>query len=364
MQVVVLIGGFATRLYPLSYTTPKVFLPIANEMFIDRLINWFEENGVTDVVFAINNFASSISDYLEKIASENKINIKIKIETIPLGSGGALQNCRDLLDNNFILLNGDILTNLNLNKLLSFHNLSNSFVTATVSEVKETIHYGILDLIEGDRAIGWQEKPLPKDAKSNWGNVGAWVINSKILDYIPKNKFVSLEKEVFPILFKEKVPFYGYKFNGYWKDIGTIDKYKQANYDLISQENMNRLINGVEVEKGFWIEENVVLEKDIIIKPPVIIGKNNHIHSGSVLLGPTIIGADCKLGPNIKICGSILWDKTCVDNNTLIYNSVIASSIIGKECEINNNCVISLNSIINNETKLHCGTIIGPNSII
>jgi NDP-sugar pyrophosphorylase family protein len=137
MKAVVLIGGLGTRLRPLTYASPKSLLPIANVPFFERLVEWFGRHGVTGMVLALSNLAAPILDFVDSLDGGHGIEICARVETSPLGSGGALKNCADLLDETFILFNGDILTDLDLSELVSFHRARGAVVTATVNEVDD-----------------------------------------------------------------------------------------------------------------------------------------------------------------------------------------------------------------------------------
>src|SRR5262245_18659793 len=234
MKAVILIGGLGTRLRPLTYTTPKSLLPIANLAFFERLVEWFGRHGVTELVLALSNLAAPILDFVDSLGDGHGLRIVSRVETSPLGSGGALKNCADLLDGTFILFNGDILTDLDLTELVAFHRASGALVTATVNEVDDPSHYGILHLDAASRVLTWQEKPRREEALSRWGNVGAWVMEPAVLDHIPVAQVVSIERDTFPLVLARGLPFYGFQFAGYWKDIGTVDKYVQANRDLLT----------------------------------------------------------------------------------------------------------------------------------
>ena len=364
MQAIILIGGFGTRLYPLTYTTPKSLLPIANVPFLSALLHWLKRNGVSEVIFAVSHLAPTVINFLKTHHADPGMPVTIRMETEPLGSGGALKNCEDLIKGKFILFNGDILTDLDLRALMSFHESSKAVVTTTVSHVTDTTQYGILDLDEAGRARGWQEKPGLQEARSRWGNVGAWAMTPEILRFIPARHFVSLEKGTFPILFKEGVPFFGYRFAGYWKDIGNIERYVQANRDLLQGKVRGTALPGREIQKGIWVDASAVIAPDVKFHPPVVIGKGCRIAGGVEVAGPTAIGDNCEIEGAAKIASSILWPSSKIGQDARVSNAIVACARIEADCVVNDGSVICPETTVGRGSVLPSGTIIGPGSIL
>ncbi len=362
MQVVMLIGGLGTRLYPFTYTTPKSLLPIANRRFLELECEWLHANGATDVVLAVSHFASAIIEFLQQTKVARGFNVKIRMEDRPLGSGGALKNCADILQDDFLLLNGDILMDMDLGGLLEFHRNAGAMVTATVSKVEDTRRWGILDIQDDDRVLGWQEKPESADAKSLWGNVGAWAISRKILDIIPEDRFVSLEKETFPLLFEKKQPFFGHRFSGYWKDIGTLENYVQANRDLLAGALKGVKPKGRESTPGVWIDETAQVDDQVDLVAPVVIGGDCRIGHGSRITGPSVIGQGVKVGIEAKIKSSIVWANAQIGDHAQIDDAVVGEARIGSNGALGTGCAVASNSLIEEGVKLPAGTVLGPAS--
>lgn len=364
MQAIVLIGGYGTRLYPLTYTIPKVLLPLANVPFLTILLEWLKRHRVSQAIFAVSHLAPAILNFLNTHHSQSGLPFVVRPETEPLGSGGALKNCEDLIKGKFILLNGDILTDLDLEGLMSFHESSKAVVTTTVSYVSDTTQYGILDLDESGRAHNWQEKPSPQEAKSHWGNVGAWAMSPEILDFIPRGRFVSLEKEIFPDMFKKGVPFFGYRFDGYWKDLGTTLRYIEANRDLLNGHIRGIAPPGRQIQQGIWVDESAFIAPDVKVTPPVVIGRNCRIAGSVEIKGPTVIGANSEIAPNVRVISSIIWQSSKIEEYAEIRSSIVASARIQRECVINEDSVICPDSVVGRGVILPRGTLLGPGSIL
>lgn len=362
MQAIILIGGLGTRLYPFTYTVPKSLLPIGNRPFLGLECQWLRANGVSEVVFAVSHFAQAILQYLQTDHVADGFDVKVRMEEQPLGSGGALKNCADILRDDFLLLNGDILMDMDLGKLLASHRGSGAMVTATVSRIDDTRRWGILDIQDDDRALGWQEKPAPAEAKSLWGNVGAWAMSRAILDYIPEGRFVSLEKETFPLLFEKGLPFFGHRFSGYWKDIGTLDHYVQANRDLLAGVIRGLRPGGRETSKGLWIDDSAQVADDAVLTPPVVLGPDCRVERGAHILGPTVIGSGVQVGAEARIESSIMWPDVRVGDRVTMRDCVIGEAEIGPDCVLGAGCSIASNTVVAQGMHVPAGTVFGPGS--
>jgi NDP-sugar pyrophosphorylase family protein len=364
MQVVILVGGLGTRLRPLTYTTPKSLLPIADVRFLELECQWLRANGASDVVLAVSHFATAIVDFLKKCEAAHGLGIKIRTEEEPLGSGGALKNCADVLQDDFVLLNGDILTDLDLSKLVEFHRKCDAVVTATVSEVEDPRHWGILDVQEDGRTLGWQEKPTKEEAKSSWGNVGAWAMSKELIELIPEGCFVSLEKETFPMIFQRGMPFYAFRFPGYWMDIGTVEKYVQANRDLLMGAVRGLTPNGRVKEKGVWIDDSARVAADARFAPPVVVGPGSLVGTGTQVYGPTVVGSGARIGAGAEIRSTIVWPQASISDGVKACDSVIGEAHIGADCTLGPGCTIAANSVVAAGTDLPADTVLGPGSRI
>jgi mannose-1-phosphate guanylyltransferase len=348
MQVIVLIGGQGTRLYPLTYATPKVGLPIANRPFLEHMLGWFERNGVSQVVFTVHNLEREIRQALEKLGPSS-LDIVVRSETRPLGSGGALKNCADLAADQFLLLNGDILTDLDLSDVFRQHRTKDALITVAVAPVDEPWHYGIIDAAADGSVREWQEKPDRTSAKSNLANVGAWAMSKRVLDLIPEGRFVSLEKEIFPAALDRGVAFFAYRFDGYWKDIGTVDKYVDANLDLMAGK-----------VRGYTAPVEQSTEARVSGK--VIVGKGCDVHPSAVIEGPTTIGDGVAVGKDARVRASIVWSGSRIGDGASIVKSVIAGAEIGARAVVAEDCVIAQGSVVGAGQILAPKTLLGPRS--
>jgi mannose-1-phosphate guanylyltransferase len=363
MKAIVLVGGYGTRMYPLSFSLPKALLPIANNAFVDYVINWLGKQDVSEIILSMYHMPNHLQEYIEGMVGKIDTKIKFSVEPSPLGSGGALLYNKKYVDDTFILLNGDILTDMSIRELVNFHKSNGAKITATLNEVDDPRHWGIVELDSQDRALSWQEKPAPEEARSNWGNVGVWIFEPEIIDTIPAGRPVSLEKEIFPKLIAEGVPFYGYKYRGYWKDIGTPDKYHQANRDALNKTLSNVLHENknTKVDDSVFVGSSASLDNSVKFFGPVVIGENCQIEKNVVIKGPVVIGNHCKISEGCEISDSVIWDNVILGKGVVAQRAIIGHrTIIEESCYLGEGAVISPDCHIG--VSLSKGTRIGPGS--
>jgi mannose-1-phosphate guanylyltransferase len=292
-----------------------------------------KKHGIKEVILSICHMPEKVKKI---IGNGKKYGLKIFYvqEEKPLGTGGAIKNAEKYLTEDTIIMNGDVLTDVNLQKLTDFHYRIKSTATIMLNEVSDPSAYGLVQTT-GNKITRFIEKPAWADIKEKWINAGIYIFNKRVLNYIPAGKNVSLEREVFPGLISGGEILAGYKSKSYWIDIGKIDKYKQANFDLLEGRFRNGMSGRKNYKKGIVMGKNVRLDKGASLRGPVVFGDNCEIGKGRY--EPLIIiGNGCKIKDNVFIEKSIIWDDVNVGENVTIKNS-----IIGRECTIQDNSVLN-----------------------
>jgi mannose-1-phosphate guanylyltransferase len=329
MEAIILAGGFGTRLRPLTYTRAKSLLPILNKPMIVHLIDILPED-VDTVILAVNYKR----DQIEKYFKENDCRKKIIVndEPKPLGTGGATKFSEKLITGRFLVLNADIICSLNLKDMIKFHEKNNAMTTISLWPVENVSEFGVADVKENGNIVGFVEKPKPEDAPSEFINAGAYCLEPEVLDYIDTDRLVSMEKEIFPRIIKDTGRFFGFKFEGYWMDIGRISSYIDVHKFLLKRDK-------IEICQGENCEINGIL-KESCIGRNVIIGKNSKLDStivyNNVVIGNNVNLTNCIVGENCKIGGfsdfknSVLGDNEITEEQTILDNKIVWSQPIPK----------------------------------
>jgi NDP-sugar pyrophosphorylase family protein len=322
MEAIILAGGFGTRLRPLTYTRAKSLLPILNKPMIIHLIDLLPSE-VDKVILAVNYRKDQIEEYFNKHDCGKEI--IINDEKTPLGTGGATKFAEKHITGRFLVLNSDIICSLNINEMINFHKKNNSATTISLWHVKNVTEFGVADVQKDGKIIGFVEKPKLEDAPSDLINAGAYLLEPLVLDYIQKDRLVSMEKEIFPQIIKDTDMFYGFKFKGYWMDIGRISSYLEINRFLLDKKNLefckgfNCKINGV--LKKSTIGKNVQIGDKSDIKESIIF--NNAKIGNNVVLSNCVIGENSKVYNNCKLKYVIVGDNEKIQEKTNLENTII-----------------------------------------
>jgi len=228
MKSIILAGGLGTRLRPLTNTTPKPLLPIKGIPTMQHAIENLKKHGIKDIILAVSFHADKIKEYFGD-GSKFGVNISYSIENEPLGTGGAVRLAAKDIKENFILLWGDNLIDLDISRLISSHKKNNAKITMTLTPREDVEHFGVAKL-DGEKILHFVEKPKREEAPSNLINAGAFVINPEALNILPEGKS-NIERECFELLAKQGVV-YAYSHPGQWFPTDTLEKYKKADEEF------------------------------------------------------------------------------------------------------------------------------------
>lgn len=332
MQALVLVGGYGTRLRPLTYYIPKAMVPIANIPFIDRMMRYLKANGVEHAILTLCYLPEQIRKYFE----EHNCGVKIDLvfEQQPLGTGGAIKNAEHLLDDEFLVFNGDILTTIDLKTLVAFHREHDALVTIALTPVDNPSLYGVVIADSDGRIQEFVEKPPISHTPSNLINAGIYVYRKDVLSRIPPRVEYSVERQLYPNLLKEGARMFAISFpNDYWIDIGSIDKYMMANFDAIDGK-IGIEIGAEMVSDGVWIEFGAKVSEKVDILPPILIGSGTIIENGACIGPYAIIGRNVSVGFRTKIERAIIWDGCNIGAN-----AHVKETILGFDCKVEDNAI-------------------------
>ncbi|MCL1970558.1 MAG: NDP-sugar synthase [Candidatus Bathyarchaeota archaeon] len=336
----ILAGGFATRLRPLSCSRPKTLFPIVNKPLLQGIFEELASSDVEEVVLAVN----ALTQFHIKQQKLSKCGLKIRYvidpPKTPLGTAGSIKNAEKLVghDKSFIVLNGDILTSIDYKQLFNVHVNADALATIALCKVDNPCRYGVAELEEGNRIKRFIEKPAEGQAPTNLINAGVYVLSPKVFDYIPERGYCSIEHEIFPVLAKEHRLF-GHMFNGLWMDIGKPEDYLLTNkfiLDRLALANELKTFKKAKVEMPIAVDTHVVVGKRTVIGPYVTLGKN------------------VVIGDNVQICNSIIFSDVKIGNNTIVDGAIIGEgAIVGENVHVNKRCIIADQAKIRDNVSLN-----------
>ena len=345
LKGLILAGGFATRLRPLSCSKPKLLFPLVGVPLIDRMVEWFARGGVTDVILAVNH----LSDKLRIEVARKKLAAKtvLSVEETPLGTGGPISFARAELCKNELLIvaNGDVISDIDLRGLIAEHTQSGAEATVALVSVDDTRPFGLANLDSSNRVIQFVEKSGEIRGRG-WINAGVYVLNPRVIAMIPDSRPVSLEREIFPVLAGQG-KMNGWKHEGFWYDIGKIPDYVTANRELLRRaeyqnaEEPGRKMQNVEVTK------------------PYFSGKECTFGSGAKIGPNAILSERVSVGRSATIREAIVFEQT-----TLGENCFVEDAIVGEGVTVGRDARIERGSIIAGQVIVPDGAVIRPGSIV
>ncbi len=319
MKALIIAGGFGTRMRPLTYTQPKHLLPIANKPHIEHVFGHLQKHGINECVLLTSYLADAFEETVRN-AKERGMSVEVAHEETPLGTAGALKNAESLLGRGtFLAMNGDVLTEANLSGLIRFHRDRGAEATILLTPVDDPTQFGIVPTDDSGRVQSFIEKPQPGEAITNMINAGVYVMERSVLSLIPSGEEHSSERQLFPRLV-HKGSLYASATDAYWLDVGTPEKYLQANLDALegrfvakgislTAEGSNVVAEGAAIHEGARIESSC-------IGPDCTIGADASV-SRSVLLSDVRIGR----GANVDACilgrGVQVKDGAVIESATL-----------------------------------------------
>lgn len=376
MKAVIMAGGEGSRLRPLTCNRPKPMVPIANKPVMEHIIELLKKYGIKDIAVTLQYMPEIIKDYFGD-GSEFGVNLKYFTEDVPLGTAGSVKNAEEFLDEPFIVISGDALTDINLKKALDFHREKGAIATLVLKKVECPIEYGVVVTDPVGRITRFLEKPSWGEVFSDTVNTGIYVLNPEILNYMNPNQMFDFSKDLFPILLKEQKPMFGFVTENYWCDIGDLDAYVYVHNDILDKK-VDITLNAREIRQGVWVEDGAVVSKEANIKPPVLIGKNSVIKGGCTIGSYSVIGEANHILEGSSVKRSILWKGCVLKNNTQLRGSVICNkvrindrssayegSVIGDSCIIGKNSSVKPsvkvwpNKVIESGTDIHSNLVWG-----
>jgi mannose-1-phosphate guanylyltransferase len=321
MQALILAGGEGTRLRPLTYTVPKPVLPLAGRPHIAYVIDWLSRHGVDDVVVSCGHLAEGLRDALADLVGPR---LRFAEEPDPRGTAGAIRFADELLGDRFFVLNGDCLCDLDLGALVERHESANARATIALYPVADPSAYGLVRRRDDGEILEFLEKPDPDQIDTDEINAGAYLLERSVLDLIPPDQAVSIEREVFPRLVGEGL--YGVRLDGYWIDIGTPDRFLQANWDIL-ERRVDTVIGERLDPNGLLVEDGAEVSGDATVEGPALLGTGASVAAGATVGPRAGLGPGCVVGENARIEGSVLLAGCRVGEGASVIDSILSAQV-------------------------------------
>lgn len=354
MKVVIMAGGQGTRLRPLTSGRPKPMVPVVNKPVMAHVLDLVKRHGMTDVIVTVQHGAQAIEDYFGG-GSRLGLRITYAVEDVPLGTAGSVRNARPYLDEPFMVISSDALTDFDLNRIIAFHRERGALATLALYRVPHPLEYGVI-VTEGDgRIVRFLEKPSWGEVISDQVNTGIYVLEPEVLDDIPADEPQDWAQQVFPRMLAQNQLLFGYVAGGYWCDIGDHQEYLRACSDVlegrVDVEELGQHIGG-----GIWTGDGVEIAPDAQLYGPIYLGEGARIKGQVIIRGPTVVREHTIIDNLAQVERSIIWRNSYVGEA-----AEISGAIIGRQCSIKSNVTILEGAVIGDNCVIGERAVIQPN---
>ena len=321
MKAMLLGAGLGTRLRPITYELPKPMVPVLGEPVMAHILRLLARHGFEDVICNLHYFPDMIRERFGD-GSDHGVRLHYSFEQELLGTAGGVRNVRDFFGGEtFLIISGDALTDIDLGRLWARHDQAGGIGTLALKPVDDPSQLGVVILGEDGRIQAFQEKPDPAEALSNLGNCGIYVFEPEIFDHFPEPPFVDWAQDVFPVLLEQDVPLYGHAIDEYWNDVGSLEEYRQGNFDAL-EGKVHVELRGSEIEAGLHVGDSTELRGQVLMEPPVFIGEDCEIEPDVRLTGPVVIGDGCSIGSGATLREVVIWPGSDVPEQAMLIGAI------------------------------------------
>ncbi|MBM7624198.1 sugar phosphate nucleotidyltransferase [Sporohalobacter salinus] len=324
MKAVIMAGGKGTRLRPLTCDCPKPMVPIMNKPVMEHIIDLLKRHGITDIAVTTFYLPQVIEDYFGD-GSDFGVNLHYFVEESPLGTAGSVKNAEEFLDETFIVISGDALTDADLTKAFDYHQNKESVATLVLTQEDIPLEYGVVMTDEKGAITQFLEKPNWGEVFSDTVNTGIYILDPHVFNYYDKGVKFDFSKDLFPKLLQANEPMYGHVMENYWCDIGNLQQYRKTHYDIINGK-VEVNIPGEEIKDQVWVREETDIADTADLSGPLYIGKGCVIKDG-VQLQESILADNNIINDSTSIKKSIIWNNTFIDQNSELRGTVICDDV-------------------------------------
>jgi mannose-1-phosphate guanylyltransferase len=359
-----LVGGFGTRLRPLTLTTPKPMLPLVNIPFLEIELLHLKQYGVDEVVLSTGYLPAIFDEYF---GDGSRLGLKLThvTEDEPLGTCGAIKNVAGHLGSDpVIVCNGDILTDLDIGALVDYHNKKGAVVTITLTPVEDPTAYGLVPLDEEGRIKEFLEKPSWDQVVTNMINAGTYVLDPKVLEQVPPGENYSFERQLFPDLLEQGERMFGFPSDCYWLDLGTPEKYLGAHHDILNREIVV-VTPGTEMGNGVLVGEGALIDEGAHLHGPALIGTGVKVARGARIGPLTCLGDGVNIEAEARVEGSVILDGVTVGERSVVEGSILGKgAVLGADCHVADCSVMGDNIVSGDDNEFRRGIRVWPSTVI
>ena len=352
MKAVILAGGEGTRLRPLTSNQPKPMMPVANRPMMEHIIRLLADHGFDDIVVTVAFLANQIRTYFGD-GSDFGVRMRYATEDSPLGTAGSVANAAEELDDTFLVISGDVLTDIDLTSFVKAHRAAGAAASIALKRVEDPVEFGIVITREDGSIERFLEKPTWGQVFSDTINTGIYVLEPEVFEFIARDEVVDFSGDVFPAMLDRGLTLQGHVAEGYWEDVGTLEAYLRAHQDILDGK-VELEIDGFHMREGVWLGEGAEVDPDATIQGPAIVGANCRIEAGAQVREYSVLGADVVVKHDASLVRSVVHEHTYVGPAVRLRGAVVGRSsdlrahaaveegaVLGDECFVGEHAVVS-----------------------
>jgi mannose-1-phosphate guanylyltransferase len=355
MQAVILVGGEGTRLRPLTSTVPKPVVPLVDRPFIAFMLQWLREHGVDDVIMSCGFLAGGVRDVLGDGAGLG-LRLRFVEEPTPRGTAGALKFAESMLDERFLVLNGDVLTDIDLTAQIAQHEQSGARATLALVPVEDPSAYGLVHLRPDQSVRDFLEKPSAEQIDTNLISAGAYVLERSVLEMVAPAENVSIEREVWPRLIGAGL--FGFRAEGYWLDIGTPERYLQGTFDII-EGNVDTAVRERLDAEGLAIDADALVDGRVIA--PAVLERGVTVGAGAHVGGLAVLAAGVSIGAGATVERTVVLDGAEIGEGCTLRDCIVSAGCrVGARSQVTGGSVLGEGVTVGADNVIACGARIFP----
>ena len=358
-------GGFGTRIRPLTSSIPKPMLPLVNIPVMEHIVRLLRRHGFLDLVVLLYYQPQVIRDYFGD-GSDWGVKVTYVAPTKDLGTAGAVKAAAAYLDAPFLVISGDLLTDMDLTAMRNFHREKGSWATLGLVSVVNPLQFGVVITDKEGRIAKFLEKPGWGEVFSDTINTGVYLLEPQVLEWIPGEEEFDFSKDLFPRLLADEKPLYGFQTRDYWRDIGDPESYREAHYDIF--DGMVRVeIPGTKLDlvgRDVRVGHEVQIGDGVRFEGAVILGNNTRVGKGCYLKN-CVLGSNCTLASQARVVDSVIWDNVLVGENAQVKGAVICNNVkLGAGAVVEKGAVVAEGCTIGAGSLVKEGVMIWPSKVL
>jgi mannose-1-phosphate guanylyltransferase/phosphomannomutase len=353
MKAVIMAGGFGTRLRPLTNNIPKPMIPMANKPMMEHIVDLLRRHGITDLVTLLHFQPELIESYFGDGARVG-VRMRYVAPTEDYGTAGAVKNAEAQLDDTFLVISGDVLTDFDLRAALAFHREKQSDLTILLTRVENPLQYGVVITEPDGRISRFLEKPTWSEVFSDTVNTGIYILEPSVLDLVPARREFDFSKDLFPVMMREGKRLFGHVAGGYWRDVGDLLEYRLAHQDVlngvIQVDIPGRRAEGT--DRAVWLGADTRVDFTASFRGSVIVGRGSRVEANARIAN-SVIGDRCVIEEGASISDSVVWNQVTVGRG-----AVLNENVVGRGSEIKARARLFEGALVSDDCRIGEGSVV------